>query len=238
MSRPSSRAAAVSELAAEAAARNLAAARSSARAPPGSPVSLSPSPAPPTASSIRRHGHNGGAPRSSTARPHSTRCPARRAPPASSSASRVLPIPGGPVSTTSRPWPARASACHRRSDGQLQVTPGQDALAGRHISHAAMFPRRAPAVHELGQVANRVLARMCPARSPPDSGEVRPRRKEHGMYAHLRRPLTATRSLPRTARTPGWPVSPACSAPSLSGSWPARPGCASPCGRPRPALPP
>ena len=32
-------------------------------------------------------------------------------------------------------------------DGQLQVTPGQEALAGRHISHAAMFPRRAPAVH-------------------------------------------------------------------------------------------
>ena len=33
--------------------------------------------------------------------------------------------------------------------GQLPVTPGQDARAWRHISHAAMFPRRAPAVHDL-----------------------------------------------------------------------------------------
>ena len=28
--------------------------------------------------------------------------------------------------------------------GQLRVTPGQNAPAGRHISHAAMFPRRGP----------------------------------------------------------------------------------------------
>ena len=53
---------------------------------------------------------HGGAPRSSTARPHSTRCPLRRALAASSSASRGLPIPGGPATTTSRPRPASASA--------------------------------------------------------------------------------------------------------------------------------
>ena len=117
------------------------------------PVRRSCSSTPPTAFSIRRHGHNGGAPRSSTARPHSTRCPSRRALSASSSASRVLPMPGGPVSTTSRPPPASASASHPRSAASSCSRPARLPGPGTASATRPSSRARRAAVHAAaGQV--------------------------------------------------------------------------------------
>ena len=148
-SRPSWSAAAVIASAAAAAARYRAAVRSSERAPSAaaSPVSWPQASSPPTAPRIRRHIHSGGAPWSSTPRPHSTRCPSRRAWPASSSASRVLPIPGGPVTRARAPWPARAADRLPRSSASSCSRPASSPRPGASPATPRLSPGRPNPVH-------------------------------------------------------------------------------------------